>query len=199
MGHSLLLFISHYGYAAVFLLLFVGIVGLPIPVEILLLGAGSIALKTNLHMGGLISFAWLGACLGMTLNYMLGKSIGLKRISRLTKWIHIPESKLEKWADQFRKYGSLLLLVGFYVTGLRHASPFIAGAINMRFGKFMMVTCASALGWILILVMLGQQLGRAWHHMYAHFHQPLWIVVAVLIILGFIGLKKLLRQIQLSS
>ncbi|MFD0696926.1 DedA family protein [Paenibacillus sp. GCM10027628] len=194
MGHSFLLFIAQYGYAAVFLLLFIGIVGIPIPVEIILLSAGTLALKTNLHFGWLISFAWIGACMGMIFNYYLGRKIGLKRISYLTKWIHLPESKLDKWADQFRKYGSLLLLVGYYVTGLRHASPFIAGAIKMRFLKFIGIASAGALAWIMILVFIGQKLGKAWHHYYAQLHHPLWIVLAILIVALIVGLKVILRQ-----
>jgi membrane protein DedA with SNARE-associated domain len=178
------------------MLLFIGIVGLPIPLEILLLGAGSIALKSNLHVGWLVGFAWLGASMGMTLNYFLGKSIGLKRISYITKWIHLPESRLEKWAEHFRKYGSLLLLVGYYVAGLRHASPFIAGAIKMRFFKFIGIASAGALAWILILVLVGQKLGKAWHHIYAQLHQPLWIVVLILIAAGLIAIKMMIKQRQ---
>lgn len=76
MNHdSLIRLITHYGYAGIFVSLFIGIVGLPLPIEIFLLGAGYIAVKTDLHLGGIISFAWLGACAGMTLNYLLWMSL----------------------------------------------------------------------------------------------------------------------------
>lgn len=197
--HSVITLISHYGYAGIFVVLFVGIVGLPIPIEIILLGAGYIAVKANLHVGGIIGFAWLGASAGMTLNYLLGQSIGLKRISKVTKWIKISESRLEKWADHFKKYGSILLLIGFYVTGLRHAAPFIAGATKMRYLKFMCVSYFGALAWILVIVLLGQKLDKAWHHLNIHVNHPLWLIVAAgTTVLGLMGAKLMARQRRFS-
>ncbi|MDQ0875477.1 membrane protein DedA with SNARE-associated domain [Paenibacillus sp. V4I3] len=38
--HSMINLITHYGYPGIFLLLFIGIVGIPLPIEIILLGAG---------------------------------------------------------------------------------------------------------------------------------------------------------------
>ncbi|NRF94849.1 DedA family protein [Paenibacillus frigoriresistens] len=197
--HAMINLITHYGYPGIFLILFIGIVGIPLPIEIILLGAGYIALKANLHIGGIIGFAWLGACAGMTLNYLLGQSIGLKRISKVTKWIKLSETKLEKWAEHFKKHGAILLLVGYYVAGLRHAAPFIAGATRMRFAKFLSISYIGALAWILVIVLLGQKLGKAWHHIYAQFHHPLWIVVAAIIIgLGLLT-KMMVRQRRLTS
>ncbi|SDN75389.1 membrane protein DedA, SNARE-associated domain [Paenibacillus sp. yr247] len=198
--HSMINVITHYGYAGIFLLLFIGIVGIPLPIEIILLGAGYIALKANLYIGGIIGFAWLGACAGMTLNYFLGQSIGLKRISMVTKWIKLSQSRLEKWAEHFKKHGAILLLVGYYVAGLRHAAPFIAGATRMRLAKFMSISYFGALAWILIIVLLGQKLGKAWHHIFTQFNHPIWIIIAAVIIgLGLLGAKMMVRQRRFSS
>ncbi|NOV03855.1 DedA family protein [Paenibacillus planticolens] len=197
--HSMITLISHYGYAGIFVLLFIGIVGLPLPIEIILLGAGYIAVKANLHIGGIIGFAWLGASAGMTLNYLLGQSIGLKRISKVTKWIHISESRLEKWAEQFKKYGAIVLLIGYYVAGLRHAAPFIAGATKMRYIKFMCISYVGALAWILVIVLLGQKLDKAWRHFHIHFHHPLWLIVAAgIAAIGLMGVKRMAAQRRLS-
>ncbi|MGO4273257.1 DedA family protein [Paenibacillus sp. TAF58] len=198
--HTMINLITHYGYPGIFLLLFIGIVGIPLPVEIILLGAGYIALKANLHIGGIIGFAWLGACAGMTLNYLLGQSIGLKRISKITKWIKLSENRLEKWVELFKKHGAILLLFGYYVAGLRHAAPFIAGATRMRFTKFMSISYFGALAWILIIVFLGQRLGKAWHHIFIYFHHPIWgISAACMIVLVWLGIKMMVRQRRLSS
>lgn len=107
--HSMIMLITHYGYAGISIALFIGIVGIPLPIEIILLGAGYIAVKTNLHLGGIIGFAWLGASAGMTVNYLLGRSIGLKRISKVTKWIKLSESRLESWAEHFKTWSHLII------------------------------------------------------------------------------------------
>lgn len=198
--HSMIMLITHYGYAGISIALFIGIVGIPLPIEIILLGAGYIAVKTNLHLGGIIGFAWLGASAGMTVNYLLGRSIGLKRISKVTKWIKLSESRLESWAEHFKKHGAILLLVGFYVAGLRHAAPFIAGATKLRFTKFMSISYFGAMAWILVIVFLGQRLGKAWNHIFMHLHHPLWIIIATCIVgLGLLGIKTIVRQRRFSS
>jgi membrane-associated protein len=198
--HSMIMLITHYGYVGISIALFIGIVGIPLPIEIILLGAGYIAVKTNLHLGGIISFAWLGACAGMTVNYLLGKSIGLKRISKVTRWIKLPESRLEIWAQQFKKHGTILLLVGFYVAGLRHAAPFIAGATKLRYTKFISISYFGAMAWILVIVFLGQKLGKAWDHMIMHLHHPIWLIVAACVVgLGLLGVKLIVHQRRFSS
>ncbi|MZQ86903.1 DedA family protein [Paenibacillus sp. 5J-6] len=201
MNHnSLIMLITHYGYAGIFVSLFIGIVGLPLPIEIFLLGAGYIAVKTDLQISGIIGFAWLGACAGMTVNYLLGQRIGLKRISKVTKWIKIPESRLESWAVQFTKHGAILLLVSYYVAGLRHAAPFIAGATKMRWPKYMSIAYFGALAWILVIVFLGQKLGKAWHHVVSHLHHPIWLVIAAGVVgLGWLGVKVIVRQKSITS
>ncbi|UKS23908.1 DedA family protein [Paenibacillus sp. HWE-109] len=198
--HSMIMLITHYGYAGIFIALFIGIIGIPLPIEIILLGAGYIAVKTNLHFGGIIGFAWLGASAGMTVNYFLGQSIGLKRISKVTKWIKLTESRLESWAVHFKKHGAILLLVGFYVAGLRHAAPFIAGATKMRFTKFMIISYGGAMAWILVIVLLGQKLGKVWDHIIMHVHHPIWFIFAACVFgLGLLGVKMMVRQRRFSS
>jgi membrane-associated protein len=51
--HAMIMLITQYGYAGIFVALFIGIIGIPLPIEIILLGAGYKAVKTNLHLGGM--------------------------------------------------------------------------------------------------------------------------------------------------
>ncbi|MCD1261137.1 DedA family protein [Paenibacillus athensensis] len=198
MSHTVLHLIQHYGYAGLFVVVLVGIVGLPIPIELMLLGAGSLALKAHLSLPGVICCAWVGACVGMLVNYTLGRTIGLERLSRVTRWVHLPKERLLKWSDVFSRYGSLILMLGYYVAGLRHASPFIAGASRMPLPRFAGLSCFGALAWIMILVMLGHKFGHQWHHLLNQLHKPVWLLAAFSLLAGYWLVKIVLRWRRFS-
>jgi membrane protein DedA with SNARE-associated domain len=182
--------IQHYGYAAVLVSMMLGVIGLPLPVEFLLFFAGSIVAAAKLHFVWLILFAWLGATLGMAVNYWLGKTIGIERISKITQWVHLTEDRLHAWAKRFQTRGPFLIVFGFFVTGLRHASPFIAGASNMPFKRFMFYTLGGGLFWILSFSCLGQKFGRHWHSIAKLTHHPLLLAAGILVAVGALAFKK---------
>ncbi|WP_282942618.1 DedA family protein [Paenibacillus sp. RC67] len=182
MKDFLLVLIQHYGYAAVLLSTALGIIGLPIPIEFLLLFAGSITAQTHLPVQGIIAFAWMGTVLGMITNYALGRYIGFQRMSRVTRWIHLTEDKMNRWSIRFQKFGPLFIVTGFFVAGLRHIAPFIAGASRMRFAPFIGATMLGSLGWVGIFAFLGQRLGHYGYTLLKLAHHPLPIALLLLLI-----------------
>jgi membrane protein DedA with SNARE-associated domain len=68
--------ITRYEYPALFLLLMLGIVGLPIPDETLLLFAGSLTFAHRLAAGPTLAAAFLGSACGISLSYWLGRTLG---------------------------------------------------------------------------------------------------------------------------
>jgi membrane protein DedA with SNARE-associated domain len=172
-----------------------GIIGLPLPLEFLLIFAGSIAAATKLNIVWLIVIAWFGAMAGMNVNYGLGKTIGISSISKITKYIHLNEDKLNQLAVRFQKSGSILIVIGYFVTGLRHASPFLAGASGMSYKKFAFYAIAGGLLWISGFTFFGQKIGHHWHSMIKWLHHPL----IILAIGGILLLAFLLKQRLFSS
>ena len=61
--------ITHYGYAAIFLLLMLGIVGLPVPDEALLTFVGYLSFKGDLQFVASLLTAFLGTACGITVSY----------------------------------------------------------------------------------------------------------------------------------
>lgn len=181
MKETMLTFIQHYGYAAIFVFMMLGIIGLPLPIEFLLLFAGSVVAAAKLHMFWLISTAWLGAVTGMSVNYGLGRTIGIPSISRITKYVHLHEDKLNQLAIRFQKSGAILIMFGYFVAGLRHASPFLAGASGMPYKRFLFYTTAGGLLWISVFTFFGHKLGHHWHSLLKWLHHPLLILAIVVV------------------
>src|SRR6266498_4731136 len=70
---SILNWVSVYGAPALFVLLMLGIVGLPIPDETLLVFSGYLIYRGTLHPATTWIFAFAGSACGITLSYTIGR------------------------------------------------------------------------------------------------------------------------------
>lgn len=190
MKHIVMTLIIQHAHVTLFASMLLGIVGFPVPDELLLLFAGATVKLSVLSFIGLIVSAWLGSVIGMNINYYLGRTIGITRISKVTKWIGLPESRLKYWAHRFQKYGGLMILTGFFVGGLRHASPFIAGASGMPYKRFAGFAYTGSMIWITFFLMLGKKFGPHAHKWFRFIHHPsLLLGIAAVLAAGWL-LKK---------
>jgi membrane protein DedA with SNARE-associated domain len=190
MKEIMLSMIQHYGYAAVFVSMMLGVIGLPLPVEFLLLFAGSIVAAAHLQLHWLIMFAWLGAVTGMTVSYGLGKWIGIERISKVTRYVHLTEARLNLWAERFQRRGPVLIVIGYFIAGLRHASPLLAGASGMTYRRFIPYALLGGLIWIVSFSVLGQRFGHYWHSIVRLLHHPLTLIAGALIVVLIVAVKR---------
>src|SRR5439155_18322600 len=104
--------ISRYGDAAIFLLLMLGIFGLPVPDETLLTFAGYLCFKGKLLLGPTLAAAFLGSVCGITLSYGLGRLLGLHAVRRLGPMLHLrPEhlAETQRWFEHWGKYVLIIL------------------------------------------------------------------------------------------
>src|SRR4051794_23242744 len=101
--------IAQYGYFAIFSLLLLGIVGLPVPDEALLTFVGYLAFKGELQFGLALLSAFLGAVFGITVSYGLGRLFGLQALARLSHVTHISQEHISQAQDWVRRWGKYVL------------------------------------------------------------------------------------------
>src|SRR5689334_11456708 len=84
---SMALWIGQFGYPAIFLMLVGGIVGLPIPDQLLLVVSGYLVLTKSLAIAPTLIAAAFGSIVGITLSYVLGRGSGsyISKISFASK------------------------------------------------------------------------------------------------------------------
>jgi len=70
------LWVGQYGYPAIFFLLIGGIVGFPVPDQLLLVISGYLVLTKALSLAPTLFTAVLGSICGITLSYLLGRGSG---------------------------------------------------------------------------------------------------------------------------
>ena len=83
--HELLSYIEQYGYWALFFCLWLGIIGMPIPDEMIVMSGGFVSSLGILSIIPAFLLTYLGVVSGLSLGYILGKIFGTKVLHKLMK------------------------------------------------------------------------------------------------------------------
>jgi membrane protein DedA with SNARE-associated domain len=156
----LMLWISLYGSWALFVLLALGILALPVPEETLMILAGILMRNGDLPMTPTIVASYAGAVCGITMSYGVGRSIGLYLITRYGSKIGLSQQRLEMVHQWFERFGKWTLFFGYFVPGVRHFTGFIAGTSYLHYGAFALFAYTGAFAWVSTFLSIGYFLGE---------------------------------------
>ena len=160
--HECFHWLAQYGYSALFVLLVAGIVGLPVPDETLLTLAGFLVYKGKFELAPMLLAGFLGSACGITVSYLLGRSAGLFVVRKFGRFLRVDEAKLEKVRHWFERLGKWVLVIGYFIPGVRHFTALVAGASRLPYREFALFAYAGALLWSTLFISLGYIVGRQW-------------------------------------
>src|ERR1035437_634911 len=184
MEQQVLAWIAQYGYVAIFSLLMLGIVGLPVPDETLLTFTGYLVYQGHLWLGPAYLAALLGSACGITLSYTLGRTFGLTLIHRYGRYLRITEAHVEKAHAWFRRAGHWSLTFGYFIPGVRHLTAYAAGMSDLEYPVFALFAYSGAAIWATTFISLGYLLGEQWKAVEANIHHYLAGCAIALVILA---------------
>jgi membrane protein DedA with SNARE-associated domain len=170
MEQHVLAWIAQYGYLAIFSLLVLGIVGLPVPDETLLTFAGYLVFRGHLSLPLAFLSAFAGSACGITLSYTLGRIFGLILIHRYGRYLRITAEHVEKAHAWFRRAGHWSLTIGYFIPGVRHFTAYAAGMSELEYPTFALFAYAGAAIWAGTFIGLGYLLGERWQAVQANIH-----------------------------
>jgi membrane protein DedA with SNARE-associated domain len=130
-----------------------------VPSETLAITGGVLAGVGELHLGTVIGAAAVGAFVGDSSAYLLGRKIGPSARTRLFRgrWA----LRALDWAGrQLAERGPYLILVARFVPGGRTATTFTAGMVRLEPLVFFPIAAVAAIGWAGYAVLLGYYGGR---------------------------------------
>jgi len=179
---SILAWISTYGYAAIFLLLMLGIVGLPVPDETLLVFCGYLVSSGRLHPVAIFGTAVAGSCCGISISYTIGRTLGLGFVHRYGKYVHITEERLTKIHEWFDKLGHWALFFGYFIAGVRHFTAIVAGTSNFAYRSFAAYAYSGAAVWAATFLTLGYVVGENWREIAEALHKYVLYASGVIIV-----------------
>src|SRR5258707_15427034 len=173
MEEQVLGWITNYGYLAIFSLLVLGIVGLPVPDETLLTLTGVLVHSGHLSLPLAFLAAFSGSACGITISYVLGRTFGLKLIHRYGKYLGIKADHVEKAHVWFRRAGHWSLTFGYFIPGVRHFTAYAVGMSDLEAPQFMLFAYSGAALWASSFIALGYFLGERWESVVNNIHQYL--------------------------
>jgi membrane protein DedA with SNARE-associated domain len=189
--------ITQYGYPALFSLLVLGLVGLPVPDETLLTFCGYLIYTHRLHFGFTYVAGLTGSICGITISYWLGLRFGRLVLMRFGKYIHLTPERVTKVEQQFERFGPGLLTIGYFIPGVRHFTAVVAGMSGLRWRRFALFAYAGAALWIGTFLTLGYVVGERWEHTTAVVHRYLLMATGVAaVILLVVWLLRYNRKVS---
>lgn len=190
--------IEHYGYVVLFLSLMLELIAFPLPGEFLMGYAGVLVFQGKLSWIICIVVAGVGGCTGMTISYWIGNKLGTPFFHKHGHRIHLGPDKLEKTAKWFEKYGDKLLLIAYFIPGVRHITGYFSGITQIPFRKYILYAYSGAFIWTGTFITLGKLLGPQWEQFHTSIKKYLFIgsIIAITILIMVYLLKKYKRKIK---
>ena len=186
--------ISQYGLIALFFLLVLGIVGLPVPDETLLTFCGYLVYKGNFHYLPTVLVAFAGSVCGITTSYIIGRTGGLYLVHKYGRYVHLTQARLDTVHQWFERMGRWTLFFGYFMPGVRHFTAVVAGSSELEPHVFALFAYTGGFLWVLTFISLGYFLGEQWSHITEEIHTVLLgitgAIVAAAIVYWLIRRRK---------
>jgi len=163
----LMAMVANYGtliYAILFLIVFVetGLIVMPLlPGDSLLFAAGAIAAANGnegLNIWVLMPLLILAALCGDNVNYFVGKFFS-EQIKKRERILFFKRDYITQTEAFYEKYGRQAIIMARFVPIVRTIAPFVAGAGNMPYRRYITVCILGALLWVIGISMLGYTCG----------------------------------------
>jgi membrane protein DedA with SNARE-associated domain len=184
--------ILDHAYLGIFLLTILESACVPIPSELTLMPAGALcgAAFASQYGNGhqplslvtVIVVAIVGSIVGSYIAYVVGRTGGRAVVDRYGKYILLSHADLDRSEAWFTKRGSMAVLIGRCIPGIRTVISLPAGVAEMKpvpFGIFSTIGIAI---WVTALSVLGYNLGDQYEKYIKGFSGVTYLVVAVLVI-----------------
>ena len=140
--------IASYGYWAVFALVGLESLGIPLPGETALIIAGAYAGSThNLSAWAVFAVASAAAIIGDNAGFWIGRKGGYRLARAYGPKIRLDEGKLKIGRYLFDTYGPKVVFFGRFTAVLRTYAAFLAGASRMSWRRFLPANAAGGIVW----------------------------------------------------
>jgi membrane protein DedA with SNARE-associated domain len=176
---------SRYGYAVVFVGVFLENAGLPVPGETALLAGAVLAQAGRLSLLWVIVTAVGGATFGDNVGFFIGRRGGRVLVERHGGRLGLTRERLGQFDRFFDRHGAKTVFVARFVTGLRVIGALLAGASGLPWRTFLFYNASGAVVWSTAIGLAGYLLGKSWNTL------ELWI--------GRAGLLGLLAVVVLVT
>jgi membrane protein DedA with SNARE-associated domain len=160
--HSLLPHIPHYGYVLVFIVVFLNNLGVPLPGETILLGAGFILGRSAGSLWQPMA-AGIAACfLGGICSFWLGRRLGHTGLERV-HWLHLTPKRLRWPVRFFKRHGAKAVFIARFIPLFPPvAANLLAGMAKMPWRIFYFYNLMGSAVYAISYTLIGYFFGKKW-------------------------------------
>jgi len=175
------------GLPGVFVLMLLESACIPIPSEATMLFAGFNVSEGHYTLFAVVATGTVANVVGSWIAYAIGYYGRIDILEKHGRKLHIKPSHL-KWADDwFARYGSATVFFARMLPIVRTFISLPAGVARMPFWRFTILTTLGCIPWILMLTLIGREVGDTWEQWKDKLHYVDYAVAAA-IVLGAIWL-----------
>lgn len=168
--------------------------GIPLPGEIALVTAAVLSTRESLNISPLwVAVAAItGAIIGDTIGYSIGRRFGMSLFERLGRRFpkHFGPGHVALAKQLFHRWGVSAVFFGRFVALLRILAGPLAGALHMRYPRFLAANASGAVCWAGGTTAVVYFAGLAAERWLARFS---WVALVVALVVG-IAMTKLLKD-----
>jgi membrane protein DedA with SNARE-associated domain len=186
--------ILEFGYLAMYGFLAVGIIGLPVPDEILMTFIGYLTSLNWFSYSLSIAVCFSGSMTGMLVSYAIGHKVGKPFLTRYGKWIKLTPKRLDKAEEWFRRFGLWTVTFGYFVPGVRHFTCYLAGISGVRIWRYIAYAGSGALVWTVTFITLGRFIGHNLDFAMKVVHRYIGIGVGAVAVIACLAALIVLRN-----
>ena len=151
--------VSSWGYAGIFVMMFLESSFFPFPSEVAMIPAGYLAHKGEMSLALAFISGTLGSLLGAIFNYYLCYFFGREIVLKYGKFVGITHEKMDKFEAFFNKHGEISTFNSRLIPGIRQYISLPAGLAKMNIFRFCLFTTLGAGIWCAVLLGVGYFLG----------------------------------------
>ena len=164
-------FIGHWGYVAIFVVVVLGNVGLPLPEETILALAGYLVWRGELSLLPVLIVGIVAAVAGDNLGYWLGRRFGRNALPRYARWVLGHPERLGSMETFVAQRGPFAVFVARFIPGVRFMAGPLAGGLGMHFMPFFAANVLGAVVYVPVAVAAGYAVGYGLGEYVEHFQR----------------------------
>ncbi len=160
-------------------------IGVPLPGEVILMGAGLLASHGAINPGLVWAAGAAGAVVGDSTGYVLGRQFGYKLLRLLERFFpHHVNSRTISFAEHiFHKHGVKVVFFGRFIALLRIFAGPLSGILKLPYAKFFVANAAGGILWSGIAVWTVYFLGVVAERWFKQFS---WIALVLAVIAAIV-------------
>jgi len=183
--------ISQYGYLAVGGVVGLESIGIPLPGETTLVAAATFAGATRaLDIGLIVAAAAIGAVVGDTIGFFIGREIGLRLLHRHGPRVGLTEPRLKLGQYLFLRHGGKVVFFGRFIAVLRTLAALLAGANRMVWPRFLVFNAAGGILWATVFGFGAYLFGAAIDRYAGPVGSVLLVIAIVSALVGFVLVRR---------